>query len=260
MGSFRLTMAPAVVLGATACLMLVGCGGGGGDGGPPAGSVTYRVSGIVQDAETGLPVAGASVQVQGTGISVPSAADGSYTVGPLSPGRSYDVLAAADGYLFGVARILARSATLHASWVPLTRRQGPVTITNAAGGGASSNFTAEGSSAWVDVPPNALPGGVASASLTVTLMTGAAVPGALIDPARSISPAVDVGLTGPAGPFVQPVRLIFPVPFAGTPGARLPVVRLEVDGRWAPTAVEATVETGGRTASCGLAESGPYGL
>jgi hypothetical protein len=86
------------------------------------------------------------------------------------------------------------------------------------------------------------------------------VPGALTDTAGTAYPAVDVSLFGAAGSFAQPVKLTFPLPFTLTAGTRLPVVRLEIDGRWVPVAVEATVEAGGSSASCSLGEPGTYGL
>src|SRR5439155_8130484 len=85
----RLLLAPLALSGAAAIFLLAGCGGGGGDSSNPAPAVTQKVTGFVTDWDTAAPIAGATVKVQGTNITVTSAADGSYTVGPLNPTRSY---------------------------------------------------------------------------------------------------------------------------------------------------------------------------
>src|SRR5688572_9229179 len=94
----RFSLAPLVILGAATGLVLAGCGGGGGSDSPnPA--VTQNVTGFVWDADTAAPVAGATVKVAGTNITATTAADGSYTVGPLNPTRKYNLLVNRTGYV-----------------------------------------------------------------------------------------------------------------------------------------------------------------
>src|SRR5437870_13184536 len=106
----RLSLAPLALLGAAAGLILAGCGGGGGSTSNPA--VTQKVTGFITDADTAAPVAGATVKVKGTSISVSTLADGSYTVRPLNPTRAYDMLISLPGYIDNAVNILSKNPTL----------------------------------------------------------------------------------------------------------------------------------------------------
>jgi len=260
----RLSLAPLALLGA-AGLILSGCGGGGGGGSTPNPAVTQRVTGFITDADTAAPVVGAVVKVKGTSISVSTLADGSYTVGPLNPTRAYDMLITLPGYIDSAVKILSTNSTLQAPAVILTKSATPVTITGATGGTVPSNASIGGSTAKVDVPANALPGGAATASIAATLITGSAVPGSSTDNTKVVYPAVNIGISGAAGDFTVPVKLTFPLPFSMTVGVTLPVVRLGSDGTWAPVvAVQAnalaTVEADGISASFLTTKVGTYGL
>jgi hypothetical protein len=259
----RLSLAPLALLGAAAGLILAGCGGGGGSSSSPA--VTQKVTGFITDADTAAPVVGAVVKVKGTSISVSTLADGSYTVGPLNPTRAYDMLISLPGYIDSAVKILSTNSTLQAPAVILTKGAPPVTITGTTGGTAPSNASIGGSTAKVDVPANALPGGAATASVATTLITGSAVPGAATDNTQVVYPAVNLGVSGATGDFTVPVTMTFPLPFAMTVGATIPVVKLGTDGTWAPVvAVQAnalaTVNADGISASFLTVKPGTYGL
>jgi len=175
----RLLLAPLALSGAATIILLAGCGGGGGSSNP-APAVTQKVTGFVTDADTAAPIAGASVKVQGTNISAVTASDGSYTIGPLNPTRSYNLLITNAGYVDDAVKILSKSATLQGPGVILTRANTPDPITNSAGGTSTSNATLEGNTATVTIPASAMPGG-SDGNVSTTLLVGTAVPGAATD-------------------------------------------------------------------------------
>jgi hypothetical protein len=80
------------VVAALALAVLGGCG----PSAPPTGSYA-TLSGVVKDAATGLPVAGAVVSVSVVASS-PTAADGKYTVYPIPAGPYTAIVATAPNY------------------------------------------------------------------------------------------------------------------------------------------------------------------
>lgn len=258
----RISLAPLALIGAAAGLLAAGCGGGGGGGGSnPNPAVTQSVTGFVFDADTAAPVGGASVKIQGTNIAVTTnVGDGSYTVGPLNPSRSYNVLISAPGYVDSVVKMLSKSGTLQGPQVILTKGNPPQAVNNTTGGAVTSNQTLDGNTATVTVPANALPGGVTTASVGATLLVGTAVPGASPDNSKIAYPALNVNVSGATGNFTQPVKLTFPLPFTLTAGAQLTVAKLGSDGNWAPVTGTATVSTDGKSASFDTTTPGTYSL
>src|SRR5439155_20898446 len=111
-------------------------------------------------------VAGATVKVSGTTITATTAADGSYTVGPLNPTRKYNLLVSKASYVDNVATILSKNATLQGPQVILTAGNPAVAITNATGGTVTSNATLEGNTATTTIPANGLPGGTGTAQVS----------------------------------------------------------------------------------------------
>jgi hypothetical protein len=221
----------------------------------------------VWDADTAAPVAGATVRVQGTNITATTAADGSYTVGPLNPTRKYNVTVTKSNYVDGVVTILTKNATLQGPQVILTAANPSVAITNATGGQVTSNATLEGNSATVDLPANSLPGGAGSAQVSATLMVGTATPSA---PTGTLSnriayPVTNFNITGATTDLTTAATVTLPLPFAMTPGATFPVLKLGTDGVWVAfqnggSAVVATVTAGGRTATFSTTKTGNYAL
>jgi hypothetical protein len=255
----RLSLAPIVIFGAATGLLLAGCGGGGSNNGA-APAVTQKVTGFVWDWDTAAPIVGATVKVQGTNITAVSAADGSYTVGPLNPTRSYNLLISNNGYVSGVVKMLSKNATLQGPDVILVKGNAPTTVQNSAGGPVTSNATLDGNTATVTIPANALPGGAASASVGATLITGTAVPGAASDNTKIAYPVINVAVTGATGNFAQPVTVSMPLPFPMTAAATMPVLMLQPDGSWAPMtpATNATVSQDGKSASFATSAPGTY--
>lgn len=263
----RLSLAPLAILGAATGLVLAGCGGGGGGGSTTNPAVTQNVTGFVWDADTAAPVAGATVKVIGTNISVSTAADGSYTVGPLNPTRKYYVQVTKSNYVNDVVTILATSATLQGPQVILTAANPAVSINNATGGTVTSNATLEGNTATVNVPANALPNSAANADISSTLIVGTATPSA---PNGTLNtqiayPVMDLNMTGATGDFTAAATVTLPLPFAMTSGAQFPVLKLGTDGNWAAysansAAVQATVDASGKTASFQTTQIGTYAL
>jgi len=256
-------MAPLALSGAAAIFLLAGCGGGGGGSSNPAPAVTQKVTGFVTDWDTAAPIAGATVKVQGTNITVTSAADGSYTVGPLNPTRSYNLLVSftAGGYVPTAVKMLSKNATLQGPGVILSKANTPDAITNSAGGTSTSNATLEGNTATVDVPASGMPGGT-DGSVSTTLLTGTAVPGAATDTSKIIYPAISFNVTNSTAAFAQPVKVTLPLTFAWAPGTTIPVHKLGTDGNWAATspAITATVNADGLTAFFNTTVPGTYGL
>ena len=117
----RLLLAPLALSGAATIILLAGCGGGGGSSSNPSPAVTQKVTGFVTDWDTAAPVAGATVKVQGTTITATTASDGSYTVGPLNPTRSYNLLVTFNGYVPTSVKMLSKLVVMVAVriWVPL---------------------------------------------------------------------------------------------------------------------------------------------
>lgn len=64
---------------------------------PPSSNVS-SVSGTVTDASTGVPIAGASIQVQGSSLAAISAADGTYQINSV-PGTQFSLAVSAPGYI-----------------------------------------------------------------------------------------------------------------------------------------------------------------
>jgi hypothetical protein len=256
------------LLGAATGVILAGCGGGGGGGGTTNPAVTQNVTGFVWDADTAGPVAGAAVKVQGTNIQATTNAQGEYTVGPLNPTRAYNLQVDKTGYVENWVKILSKNATLQSPQVILTAGNPAVAITGTTGGNVDSNPTLEGSSARASIPANALPGGAATAQASLTLIAGTGIPSAPTGTMASqvAYPVVNFGLSGATGSFTQPVTLTFPLPFQMTAGATIPVLKLALDGTWAPLAVtqqtgaQATVDTGGKTASFQTGQTGTFSL
>jgi hypothetical protein len=262
----RLSLAPLALLGAATGLILAGCGGGGG-GSTPNPAVTQNVTGFVWDADTAAPVAGATVKVVGTNITATTAADGSYTVGPLNPTRKYNVVVTKGTYVDGVVTILTKNATLQGPQVIMTASNPAVSITNATGGTVTSNATLEGNSATASIPADGLPAGTATGQVSLTLIVGTAVPSA---PTGTLSnriayPVANFNLTGTASDFAQPVTISLPLPFTMTVGATFPVLKLNTDGTWSAfqnggSAVNATVAAGGKAATFTTVKIGTYAL
>jgi carboxypeptidase-like protein len=240
-------------------IVLAGCGGGGGSTAAPA--VTQKVTGFVWDNDTAAPIQGATVKVQGTTISAVTAPDGSYTVGPLNPTRSYNLLVSNTGYVNDAVKMLSKNATLQGPEVILTKANPSATIQN-TGGTVTSNATLDGNTGTVTIPANALPGGATTASVSATLITGAATPGAPTDPTQVAYPVLSVGITGATGNFAQPVMVTLPVPFPLAAGATEPVLMLGADGNWAPTQPPstATASADGKSASFTTSVPGTYAL
>jgi hypothetical protein len=243
-------------------LVLAGCGGGGGsDTANPA--VTQNVTGFVWDADTAAPVAGATVKVAGTSITATTAADGSYTVGPLNPTRKYGLLVNKGGYVDQAVTILTKNATLQGPQAILTAINPAVTINNAAGGTVTSNATLEGNVATIDVPANGLPAGTASAQVAATLIVGSMTPSAPSGTlaSRIAYPVVNFNAGTVTGNFANAATITLPLPFPMTDGQKFQVLKLAQDGSWAVfTGVEATVLTGGTTASFQTQAPGTYAL
>jgi len=255
----RLSLAPLVLLGAATGIVLAGCGGSSNNNNP-APAVTQKVTGFVWDNDTAAPIGGATVKVQGTTITATTlATDGSYTVGPLNPTRSYNLLISAPGYVTSAVKMLSKNATLQGPEVILTKGTAPTTIQN-TGGTVTSNATLDGNTSTLTVPANALPGGATSAQISHTLITGAATPGAPTDPSQVAYPVVNFGFTGATGNFTAPVAVSLPLPFPMTAGATLPVLTLGADGNWAPLqpATTATVSADGKSASFNTTVPGTY--
>jgi len=220
------------------------------------------VTGFVTDWDTAAPIAGATVKVQGTTITATTAADGSYTVGPLNPTRSYNLITSFNGYVVSSVKMLSKNATLQGPGVILSKANPADPITNSAGGTSTSNATLEGNTATVVIPANGMPSGT-DGSVSTTLLTGTAVPGAASDTTKIIYPVVNFGASNSTANFTLPVTVTLPMTFANTPGATLPVYKLGTDGNWAATspAITATVNaTDGLTASFSTAAPGTYGL
>lgn len=257
----RLLLAPLALSGAASIILLAGCGGGGGSSSNPSPAVTQKVTGFVTDWDTAAPVAGATVKVQGTTITATTAADGSYTVGPLNPTRSYNLLVSFNGYVPSAVKMLSKNATLQGPGVILSKANPADAITNSAGGTSTSNATLEGNTATVQVPANAMPGGT-DGSVSTTLLTGTAMPGAATDTTKIVYPAISFGATNSTSSFAQPVKVTIPLTFAWTPGATIPVQKLGVDGNWAPTspAITATVNADGKSAFFNTTVPGTYGF
>jgi hypothetical protein len=243
-------------------LVLAGCGGGGGsDDANPA--VTQNVTGFVWDADTAAPIAGATVKVAGTNITATTAADGSYTVGPLNPTRKYNVLVNKGGYVDQAVTILSKNATLQGPQAILTATNPAVTINNAAGGTVTSNATLEGNTATIQIPINGLPGGATTAQISATLIVGSMTPSA---PTGSLAsriayPVLNFSAGAATGNFANAVTITVPLPFTLTEGQTFQVLKLAQDGSWAVfTGVEGTVLTGGKTASFQTQAPGTYAL
>jgi hypothetical protein len=256
----RLLLAPLALSGAATIVLLAGCGGGSSSSNNPAPAVTQKVTGFVTDADTAAPIVGATVKVQGTTITSSTAADGSYTVGPLNPTRSYNLLITFPGYVDDSVKMLSKSATLQGPGVILTKANTPNQITNSAGGTSTSNATLEGNTATVTIPASAMPGGT-DGSVSTTLLVGTAVPGAATDTTKIIYPVVNVS-TSAGGSFTQAVTVTLPLTFAYAAGATLPVYKLGSDGNWAATspAITATAAADGKSASFTTTIPGTYGF
>jgi len=262
----RFSLAPLALIGAATGLILAGCGGGGG-GSTPNPAVTQNVTGFVWDADTAAPVAGATVKVSGTTITATTAADGSYTVGPLNPTRKYNLLVNKASYVDNVVTILSKNATLQGPQVILTAGNPAVAITNATGGTVTSNATLEGNTATITIPANGLPGGAANAQVSSTLIVGTATPSA---PFTTLSsqiayPVMNLGISGATGDFGLPVTVTLPLPFSMTAGSQFNVLFLGSDGNWSQwspggTPVKGTVDAGGKTASFQTVKPGNYAL
>jgi hypothetical protein len=262
----RLLLAPVILVGATTGLLLAGCGGGG-SGSSTNPAVTQNVTGFVWDADTAAPVSGATVKVSGTNITATTAADGSYTVGPLNPTRKYNLLVSKNSYVDDVVTILTTNATLQGPQVILTAGNPAVSITNATGGSVTSNATLEGNTATITIPANALPGGAATGQVSATLIVGTATPSAPFGTLGNqiAYPVVNMNVAGASTDFASAVTFTLPLPFTMTEGSQFPVLFLGADGNWAPfspsgTAVKATVDTGGKTASFTTVKTGTYAL
>lgn len=263
----RLSLVPVALIGAATGLVLAGCGGGGGSSNSNNPAVTQNVTGFVWDADTAAPVAGATVKVSGTNISATTAADGSYTVGPLNPTRKYNLTITKSSYVDGVVTILSKNATLQGPQVILTAGNPSVAITNATGGSVTSNATLEGNTASLTIPANALPGGAGNANISATLIVGTATPSA---PNNTLSsriayPVVNVGVNGATGDFAQDVIVSLPLPFPMTAGTTFPVLKLGTDGNWTAysaggSAVQATVAVDGKSATFNTKQAGNYAL
>jgi len=255
------------MVGAATGLILAGCGGGGGGSSTPNPAVTQNVTGFVWDADTAAPVAGATVKVSGTTITAITAADGSYTVGPLNPTRKYNLLVNKASYVDNVVTILSKNATLQGPQVILTAGNPAVAITNATGGTVTSNATLEGNTATITIPANGLPSGATNAQVSSTLIVGTATPSA---PFTTLSsqiayPVMSLGISGAAGDFGLPVTVTLPLPFTMTAGSQFNVLFLGSDGNWSPwspsgTPVKGTVDAGGKTASFTTVKPGTYAL
>lgn len=245
--------------------MLAGCGGSSSSSNNPAPAVIQKVTGFVWDNDTAAPIGGAKVKVQGTTISATTvAADGSYTVGPLNPTRSYNLLISAPGYVASAVKMLSKNATLQGPEVILTKGNQPTAVPS-TGGTVTSNATLDGNTSTLTVPANALPGGAASAQISNTLITGAATPGApdpTAFPGQVAYPVVNLSITGETGNFTQAVTLSLPVPFPMTAGATVPVLTLGNDGNWAPLnpPITATVSADGKSASFSTTVPATYAL
>jgi hypothetical protein len=258
----RFSLAPLVLLGAATGIVLAGCGGGGSSSNA-APAVTQKVTGFVWDWDTAAPIAGATVKVQGYNITATTLpADGSYTVGPLNPTRSYNLVVTNPGYVPTVVKMLSKNSTLQGPQVIMTKANAPTTIQNTGGGAVVSNATLDNNTATVNIPANALPGGAASASISATLITGEAAPGAPADTTKIAYPVVNLGVTGATGNFTQPVSVSLPLPFAMTAAATVPVLTLGADGSWTPLqpATTATVSADGKSASFNTTVPGTYAL
>jgi hypothetical protein len=217
------------------------------------------VTGFVTDADTAAPITGAIVKVQGTTITSTTAADGSYTVGPLNPTRSYNLLITNTGYVADAVKMLSKNATLQGPGVILTKANTPDNITNTTGGTSTSNATLEGNTATVAVPANAMPGGT-DGSMSTTLLVGTAVPGAAADNTQIVYPVVNFAATASTANYGQPVKVTLPITFAMTAGATLPVLKLGADGNWATAGLTATINADGKSAWFNTATPGTYGF
>jgi hypothetical protein len=258
----RLSLAPLAIVGAAMGLVLAGCGGGGG-GSTPNPAVTQNVTGFVWDADTAAPIAGATVKVNGTNITATTAADGSYTVGPLNPTRKYNLLVNKTGYVDQVATILSKNATLQGPQAILTASNPAVTIDNAAGGTVTSNATLEGNTASIVIPASGLPAGTTTAQISSTLIVGSMTPSAPSGTlaSRIAYPVVNFSAGSVTGNFANAATITVPLPFPVAEGQKFQVLKLAGDGTWAVfTGVEATVLTGGVTASFATQATGTYAL
>lgn len=258
----RFSLAPLALLGAATGLVLAGCGGGG-DSHSPNPAVTQNVTGFVWDADTAAPIAGATVKVAGTNITATTAADGSYTVGPLNPTRKYNLLVNRTGYVEQAVTILSKNATLQGPQAILTATNPPVTINNATGGSVTSNATLEGNTAAIEIPANGLPAGTASGQVSATLIVGTMTPSAPTGTlaSRIAYPVVNFNAGTVTGNFANAVTITVPLPFPMTEGQKFQVLKLAADGTWAVfTGVEGTVLTGGVTASFQTQAPGTYAL
>lgn len=152
------------------------------------------------------------------------------------------------------------SDTLQGPQMAMTRANPPSSIDQAGGGAVTSNPTPEGNTARLEIPANALPGGVTIAGVSLTLVTGTAVPGAALNSTQTICPAVSASVSGATGNFTQAVRLTFPLPFTFTAGSALPVAILGADGAWTASNGQAVVNADGKSASYNTTIPGTYGL
>lgn len=121
-GAFSLTVAANTYQTVTVTGSLVGGSNDMGNialGKPPA---TSSISGVVADASTNAPIAGAMVAVQGTSLTATSGADGKYAIAGITT-TSFKLLVSATGYLTSTQNVALQQVGAATLDLKLTKSQ-----------------------------------------------------------------------------------------------------------------------------------------
>jgi hypothetical protein len=235
---------------------------------PPA--IPLVLQGVVLDNSTGSPIGGATVLIQGTGLSATTNGNGVFTFSDLSSlsAASLVLVATAPNYTYGTASALISKTNNQASSPVILLKKIPVgtttTITTTGGSGHTSSSEAAPNSSnnvSINVPAGAL-GQLTSVTITITALTVADTPPSATSTTTNDISDVDITISPEGTVFSSPgATVTFSLPYSLAPGTVLQVFKVNTAAlAWETTSISATVDYTGTSATANIFTAGTYGI